>query len=73
MIPAPTKAALARIIAWRDSLYRKWARSLGVEPPPLPKNPRRVEGGRKAAVTRKANAANRRYAELEAKAAQVEP
>lgn len=53
MIPAPTKSALARIIAWRDSLYKAWAAKNAPAKPA--KNPRRVEGGKKAAETRRRN------------------
>lgn len=57
---APTKSALRRIIAWRDSLYKAWAAKrypwlsdLASKPPVKAKNPRRVEGGKKAAETRR--------------------
>ena len=51
MIPAPSPSLLRRIIAWRDSLYRKWKGAPGKTG--QPKNPRRVEGGKKAAETRR--------------------
>lgn len=53
MIPAPTKSALRKFIAWRDSMYRKWKGAPGKTV--QPKNPHRVEGGRKAAETRRRN------------------
>lgn len=69
MIPAPSRTVLARIIAWRDSLYQKWAMrwaqrnwyTYDAPPPKKAKNPRRVEGGRKGALTRKANIAFAAY------------
>lgn len=68
MIPAPTKSALARIIAWRDSLYKAWAAKNAPAKPA--KNPRRVEGGKKAARTRALRKAEARMVELYGEAAQ---
>lgn len=97
MIPAPTKSALARLIALRDRLYRKWAarrtapltdRERGFvvalsnaignhfygSAKPRPKNPRRVEGGKKLAITRKRRRELAQVqAQIAARAADVTP
>lgn len=51
IVPAPSPSLLARIIAWRDALYRKWAAK---KAPAVPaKNPRRVQGAKDGWETRR--------------------